>query len=102
VGQHEHQGPGLAGHPVRKGAAARSRSAPCPDVTLEAFFDHGEVGGSAPSRRGRRQRDAWPFAQAGVDLVDVAAKLQSNGAKSFVDAWNELMDRITAQTSAVT
>jgi len=37
----------------------------------------------------------------GVDLGDVAAQLQRDGATSFVDAWNELMDRIEAQTSAV-
>jgi len=42
------------------------------------------------------------FTEAGVDLGHVAAQLQRNGAKSFVDAWNELMDRIEAETSAIT
>ena len=41
------------------------------------------------------------FTQADVNLGEVAAQLQRDGATSFVDAWNELMDRIEAQTSAV-
>jgi len=36
-----------------------------------------------------------------VDIGELAAQLQRNGAESFVDAWNELMHRIEAQTSAV-
>jgi hypothetical protein len=31
----------------------------------------------------------------------VAARLQRDGVKAFADAWNDLMDRIKAQTSAV-
>ncbi len=42
------------------------------------------------------------FTEAGVDLGEVAARLQRDGAASFVKAWNELTDRIEAQTSAVT
>ena len=42
------------------------------------------------------------FAQVGIDTSEVAARLQRNGAASFVEAWNELMDRIQAQTSAIT
>ena len=41
------------------------------------------------------------FTEAGVDLGELAAQLQRDGAKSFVDAWNELVGRIDAQTSAV-
>jgi transaldolase len=41
------------------------------------------------------------FTQAGIDLAEIAARLQREGAESFVDAWNELMDRIREQTSAV-
>ena len=51
-------------------------------------------GGDADALLGR-------FTEAGVDLADVAARLQRDGAVSFVTAWNELMTRIEAQTSAV-
>ena len=73
-----------------------------PDATLEAFFDHGEVGDPLPADGGDADVLFARFAEAGVDLCGVAAQLQRNGAKSFVDAWNELVDRIDAQTSAVT
>jgi transaldolase len=73
-----------------------------PDATLEAFFDHGEVGDPLPADGGDADAMLGQFEKAGVDIGDVAAQLQRNGAKSFVDAWNELMDRIQAQASAVT
>ena len=73
-----------------------------PDATLEAFFDHGEVGDPMPADGGDADAMLGQFEKAGLDIGDVAAQLQRNGAKSFVDAWNELMDRIQAQASAVT
>jgi transaldolase len=73
-----------------------------PDNTLEAFFDHGEVGDPLPADGGDANVMLGRFTQAGVDLGDVAAQLQRNGATSFVDAWNELLDRIRAQASAIT
>jgi transaldolase len=73
-----------------------------PDGTLEAFFEHGEVGDPLPADGGDADVMLGRFAQAGVDTSEVAARLQRDGAKSFVDAWKELMERIEAQTSAVT
>jgi transaldolase len=72
-----------------------------PDGTLEAFYDHGEVGDPLPADGGDADEMLARFAKAGVDTGEIAAQLQRNGAKSFVDAWNELMDRIETQTSAV-
>jgi transaldolase len=72
-----------------------------PDSTLEAFYDHGEVGDPLPADGGDVDARLGRFAQAGVDTAAVAAKLQHDGAESFVTAWNELMDRIEAQTAAV-
>ena len=72
-----------------------------PDDTLEAFYEHGEVGDPMPADGGDADALVGRFAQAGVDTKELAAQLQRNGAKSFVDAWNELMDRIKAQASAV-
>jgi transaldolase len=72
-----------------------------PDSTLRAFFDHGEVGDPLPADGGDADAMFARFTEAGVDLADVAAQLQRNGARSFIDAWNELMDRIETQTSAV-
>jgi transaldolase len=41
------------------------------------------------------------FAKAGVDVAALAAKLQSDGAKSFVDSWNELMAVIGAKSESL-
>ncbi|ORW04027.1 transaldolase [Mycobacterium kyorinense] len=72
-----------------------------PDATLEAFFDHGEVGDPLPADGGDVDALLARFTDAGVDLGKIAAQLQRDGATSFVDAWNELMGRIETQTSAV-
>jgi transaldolase len=72
-----------------------------PDDTLEAFYDHGEVGDPMPADGGDADALLQQFADAGVDQAALAAKLQSDGAKSFDDAWKELMDRIDAQSKAL-
>ena len=41
------------------------------------------------------------FATAGIDIYELAAKLQDEGAKSFVTSWNDLMDVITSKSSAL-
>ncbi len=73
-----------------------------PDATLKAFFDHGEVGDPLPADGGDADAMLARFTAAGVDIGELAGQLQRNGAKAFVDSWNELLDRIKAQTSAVT
>jgi transaldolase len=60
------------------------------------------VGDPLPADGGDADAMLARFTRAGVDLSGVAAQLQRDGATSFADAWNELMDRVTAQTSAVT
>jgi transaldolase len=72
-----------------------------PDDTLEDFYDHGEVGDPLPADGGDVDALLGRFAEAGVDTGQVAAQLQRDAAASFVTAWNELMDRIQAQTAAV-
>jgi transaldolase len=72
-----------------------------PDGTLEAFYDHGEVGDPLPADGGDADEMLALFEKAGVDTSEIAAQLQRDGAKSFADAWKELMDRIEAQISAV-
>ncbi|MER5618598.1 transaldolase family protein [Streptomyces sp. NPDC002215] len=72
-----------------------------PDDTLKAFFDHGEIGEPLPSDGGESEAMLARFANAGVDIKALAAKLQSEGAKSFVAAWNDLMERIDVQSKAV-
>jgi transaldolase len=72
-----------------------------PDGTLEAFADHGEVGGPLPADGGDCDAVLSRFRLAGVDVRALAAKLQSDGATSFVDAWKDLIERIETQSAAV-
>jgi transaldolase len=72
-----------------------------PNATLEAFYDHGEVGDPMPADGGDADQSLTAFAHAGVDVAALAAKLQSDGASSFVSAWQDLLARIETQAKAV-
>ncbi len=41
------------------------------------------------------------FAAAGIDINDLATKLQDDGAKSFVSSWNELMGVIASKSATL-
>ena len=72
-----------------------------PDKTLEAFYDHGDAGDPLPADGGNCDELFKKFEAAGVDLTALAAKLQSDGARSFVDAWMDLMQAIEQKSAAV-
>lgn len=71
-----------------------------PSATLEAFFDHGELGEPLPADGGDADERLARFGAAGVDTTSLAAKLQSDGAGAFVGAWNDLLARIDAETAS--
>ncbi|WP_327004326.1 transaldolase [Dactylosporangium sp. NBC_01737] len=73
-----------------------------PDATLQAFYDHGEVGAPMPADGDDCDAMLARFRDAGVDVAELAEELQADGAKSFVAAWNDLIERISAQRAAVT
>lgn len=68
-----------------------------PEATLKALADHGEVGPLLPTDGGDCEAVLARFAKAGVDVAALAAKLQSDGARSFVESWNDLMAVITSK-----
>jgi transaldolase len=41
------------------------------------------------------------FGKAGIDVDALAARLQDEGAKSFVNSWNDLIGCIEAKSSAI-
>jgi transaldolase len=47
-----------------------------------------------PSDGGDCEQVLYEFEKAGINLEGLAAQLQSDGAKSFVQSWNELLDVI--------
>ena len=72
-----------------------------PDTTLEAFYDHGDSGDTMPADGGDADEVLARFATEGVDIAALGARLQSEGAKSFVTAWGDLMSRIEAQSASL-
>jgi transaldolase len=72
-----------------------------PEGTLKAFGEHGEVAGPLPADGGDSETVFDRMRQAGVDLDALAARLQDEGAKSFVKSWEELMAGIQTKSAAV-
>ena len=80
------------------GLAAPATINTMPPATLEAFADHGELGGLLPADGGDGDEVLARFESAGVDLKELATQLQSDGAAAFVDSWKHLLARIDSQT----
>jgi transaldolase len=72
-----------------------------PEGTLKAFGDHGEVGGILPQDGGDCEKVLAQFAKAGIDVDALAARLQDEGAKSFVSSWNDLIGCIESKSSEI-
>jgi transaldolase len=72
-----------------------------PDGTLRAFYDHGHAPKPMPVDGGDSEATLGEFTSVGVDLDALATKLQSDGAKSFVSAWNDLLAHIDKQRAAL-
>jgi transaldolase len=70
-----------------------------PEGTLKAFADHGAVGQTVPADGGDCEVVLDQFAKAGIDINALAARLQDEGAKSFVKSWNELMEVIASKSA---
>ena len=68
-----------------------------PEKTLLAFGDHGKLAGSLPRDGGDCESVLDNFQNAGVDLEQLAADLQSQGAKSFDESWQNLLSAIESK-----
>jgi transaldolase len=72
-----------------------------PEATLKALADHGEIGAILPADGGDCEEILAQFGKAGIDIDALAAQLQEEGAKSFVQSWNDLMEVISAKSAAL-
>ena len=72
-----------------------------PEGTLKALADHGALGEMLPADGGDSEEVLARFASAGVDVDALASQLQDEGAKSFVNSWQELMGVITGKSAAL-
>ncbi len=65
-----------------------------PDKTLRAFAEHGEVGEPLAPDGGETDGVLAEFESAGVDVSELAARLQREGAEAFDASWNDLLQSI--------
>jgi transaldolase len=72
-----------------------------PEKTLLAFAAGGSVKSAMPKDGGDAEEVLARFAKAGIDVDALAARLQLEGAQSFVKSWSELMKRIADKSAAL-
>ena len=72
-----------------------------PEATLKALADHGELSEIMSADGGDCEKALDQFAQAGIDIDALAARLQDEGAKSFVNSWNDLMGVIASKSATL-
>lgn len=62
-----------------------------PDATLDAFVDHGTLARTVDANVAEAERVWAALADVGIDMDDVAAKLEREGVASFQKAFDELI-----------
>jgi transaldolase len=72
-----------------------------PEGTLKALADHGDLSEVMSADGGDCEAVLDQFAAAGIDIDDLAARLQDDGAKSFVSSWKELMEVIGSKSATL-
>ena len=72
-----------------------------PEATLKALANQKELGSILPADGGDCEEVLSQFASAGISVGSLAAQLQHDGAKSFVNSWGELMSQLTSKTAVL-
>ncbi len=73
-----------------------------PEKTLQALATHGEIGEPLAADGGNCEEVLAAFSRAGIDHLDgLAAQLQTEGARAFVNSWNDLMNVIASKSTAL-
>jgi len=72
-----------------------------PEATLLALSKHKELSSIMDPDGGDCEAVLKDFEKAGFDIAALSARLQDEGAKSFVKSWNELMDVIEEKSSSM-
>jgi transaldolase len=72
-----------------------------PEGTLNALADHGVAGATMPADGGDCEEILARFAGANIDVQSLSVQLQDEGAKSFVNSWNDLMAVIRSKCAVL-
>ena len=65
-----------------------------PEKTLRAFADHGSAATAMAVDGGTCEAVLAQISAAGIDVDALASRLQREGAASFVDSWEQLLQRV--------
>jgi transaldolase len=71
-----------------------------PDQTVEAFLDHGTLARAVDADPAAARATLAELAEAGIDLGNVTAQLESEGVAAFAKSFDELRERL-AQKAVV-
>ena len=72
-----------------------------PEETLLAFGEHGQIAGVIPRDGADCEQVLAEFGRVGIDVAKLGTDLQTEGAKSFDDSWQDLLDAIEAKSKAL-
>jgi transaldolase len=72
-----------------------------PEGTLKALADHGVVRATMPADGGDCEEILERLAGANIDVHSLSVQIQDEGAKSFVNAWNDLMAVIRSKCAVL-
>jgi len=72
-----------------------------PDGTVADFLDHGTVSRSVDTGVDEAHRLIGRLADAGIDMADVSAVLESEGVASFAKSFDELMQSLGDKANAL-
>src|SRR5205823_8652745 len=72
-----------------------------PEGTLHALAEHGTIEPAMPADGGDCEEVLARFAGAGIDIHALSTQLQDEGAKSFTNSWNDLMDVISSKCAVL-
>lgn len=69
-----------------------------PEKTIDAVLEQGGVDGDTLTGTEAASREVFAkLREVGIDVADVVATLEREGVDKFVDAWQELLDSMTAR-----
>jgi transaldolase len=72
-----------------------------PEATLKALAAHTELGELLPVDGGNCEEVLAQFGKTGIDVDALAAQLQTEGADSFVNSWNDLLAVISSKSASL-
>jgi transaldolase len=84
-----------------RGLAAPLTVNTVPEKTLLAFGDHGEIAGFLSADGADAEPVVRRFVRSGVDLRQLAHRLQIEAAQAFERSWAELLENIDAKSAAL-